>query len=161
MQIYTFYVQMWMSLIAATVTGKDLLKQTNKKKTATCRHFVHIFFSCQHTKLSALCSNVVAMWRRVAQAPGIYVVADSSQQGATFVEYYQRVGVLTVHKPSPDYSGYLHDLARVFTLLDFSLILVVLKKTHKLQWTWIGFHWIDGLWVRRKEIHLVFYFVFY
>lgn len=42
------------------------------KKTATCRNFVHVLLSGQHTKLSTLCSNVVAMWSRVDQGPGIH-----------------------------------------------------------------------------------------
>lgn len=54
---------MWMSLIAATL-WKKTCKKKNGKKTATCRNYVHILFSGQHTKLSTLCSNVVAMWSR-------------------------------------------------------------------------------------------------
>lgn len=79
---------MWMSLIAAT-----LWKKTCKKKTATCRNFVHILFSGQHTKLSTLCSNVVAMWSRVDQGPGIHVVTKEVQQGATSVRSVSNMSV--------------------------------------------------------------------
>lgn len=66
---------MWMSLIAATLR--------RKKKTATCRNFVHILFSGQHTKLSTLCSNVVAMWSRVDQ--GLQICIVTKVKGATSV----------------------------------------------------------------------------
>lgn len=64
---------MWMSLIAATLWGK---------KTATCRSFVHFFFFfflVYTLNLLILCSNVVAMWSRVGQGPGIHLVTSPVQ----------------------------------------------------------------------------------
>lgn len=87
---------MWMSLIAATLWKKTC------KKTATCRNFVHILFSGQHTKLSTLCSNVVAMWSRVDQGPGSHVVTTAVQKGATSVRSISNMSVfLTVRKMFP------------------------------------------------------------
>lgn len=57
---------MWMSLIAATL-WKRLVK---KKKKQLHVGILFTLFSGQHTKLSILCSNVVAMWSRVDQGPG-------------------------------------------------------------------------------------------
>lgn len=73
---------MWMSLIAATLWKKTC------KKTKKQLHVGVLFtfsFSGQHTKLSTLCSNVVAMWSRVDQGPGIHVVTEAVQKGATSV----------------------------------------------------------------------------
>lgn len=81
---------MWMSLIAATLWKKTC----KKKKTATCRNFVHILFSGQHTKLSTLCSNVVAMWSRVDQGPGIHVVTKAvEKKGATSMRSISNMSV--------------------------------------------------------------------
>lgn len=79
---------MWMSLIAATLW---------EKKTATCRNFVHIFIFWSNTlNLSTLCSNVVAMWSRIDQGPGIHFVTSAvlKKKGATSVrgiQYFQHV----------------------------------------------------------------------
>lgn len=80
-----------MSLIAATLWKKTCKKK--QKKTATCRNFVHILFSGQHTKLSTLCSNVVAMWSRVDQGPGIHVFTKAVQKGATSMRSISNMSV--------------------------------------------------------------------
>lgn len=53
---------------------KDLYKQLHVGILFT------FSFSGQHTKLSTLCSNVVAMWIRVDQGPGIHVVNKAVQK---------------------------------------------------------------------------------
>lgn len=68
---------MWMSLIAATLWKKDLLKKNLKKKQLHVGILFTVNFLVSTLKLSTLCSNVVAMWSRVDQGPGIHVVTEA------------------------------------------------------------------------------------
>lgn len=54
-------------------------KRLVKKKQLHVGILFTFSFSGQHTKLSTLCSNVVAMWSRVDQGPGIHVVNKAVQ----------------------------------------------------------------------------------
>lgn len=85
---------MWMSLIAATLWKKTCKnKKTQKKKQLHVGILFTFYFLVKHTKLSTLCSNVVAMWSRVDQGPGIHVVTEAVQQGATSVRSISNMSV--------------------------------------------------------------------
>lgn len=63
---------MWMSLIAATLWGK--------KQLHVGILFTFFYYFLVYTlNLSTLCSNVVAMWSRIGQGPGIHLVTSAVQ----------------------------------------------------------------------------------
>lgn len=81
---------------------KDLFKKILKKQLHVGILFT-VNFLVSTLKLSTLCSNVVAMWSRVDQGPGIHVVTEAVQQRCYIREkYFRHVCILSVHKMFSD-----------------------------------------------------------